>query len=108
MKILFSCHGNIIIIYLFIYFFLNLNDSSTKTTVSSVVNCITANEESIKLRVPFSNLLFLKEIFFMLIIFPCPSVVYMYKIMISLNNSSESTKPISTKFHIDPTSTVEM
>ena len=37
-------------------------------------NFITAYEESIKLRLPFSNLLFLKTVFFMFIIFPCPFV----------------------------------
>ena len=40
------------------------------------------------------------------VIFPCPCDVYMYKIMKLLNNSSEITWPISTKFHVD--STVEM
>ena len=38
-----------------------------------------------------------------MIIFPCPYAVYMYKIMILLNNfSSETTWPIFTKFHVDP------
>ena len=52
---------------------------------------MTAYEESIKPRLPFSNLLFLKAIFFMFIVFPYPYAVYMYKIMILLNNSSETT-----------------
>ena len=42
-------------------------------------------------------------IFLTFITFPCPCAVYMYKIMIFLNNSSETNWPISTKFHIDPT-----
>ena len=32
-----------------------LNDSSSKTTVSSAANFITAYEESVKSRLPFSN-----------------------------------------------------
>ena len=68
-----------------------LNNSSSKTTVSSVANFITAYQESIIL------------CFQRFIIFPCPCAVNMYKIMILLNNSSETIWPISTKFHIDPT-----
>ena len=42
-----------------------------------------------------------------MVIFLCLCAVYLYKIMILLNNfSSETTVPISTKFHVDPT--VEM
>ena len=41
------------------------------------------------------------------VILPCPCAVYMYKSMILLNNfSSETTWPVSTKFHVAPT--VEM
>ena len=41
------------------------------------------------------------------ITFPCPYVVYMYKIMIWLNNlSSETSWPVITKFHVE--SAVEM
>ena len=37
------------------------------------------------------------------IIFHCLCAVYMYEIMILLNNfTSETTWPISTKFHVDP------
>ena len=36
--------------------------------------------------------------------FPCPCAVYMYEIMILLNNfSSATTWPIFTKFYVDPT-----
>ena len=37
------------------------------------------------------------------VIFPFPCAVYMYKIMILLNFSSETTWPVFTKFHVDPT-----
>ena len=47
--ILFGCHGNI----KFKKNDLFLNDSCSKTTVSSVANFITAYEESIKPRLPF-------------------------------------------------------
>ena len=41
------------------------------------------------------------------VIFPCPCALYMYKIMILLNNFSyETTGPVFTKFHVEPT--VEM
>ena len=37
-------------------------------------------------------------------LFPCPYVVYMYKIVILLNTfSSEISWPVSTKFHVNPT-----
>ena len=88
MTILFGCHGNI---KLKKKIKKKLNDSSTKTTVNSVAKFITSYEESIKPRLPFSNLLFLKAIFFTFIVFSCPFAVYMYKIMILLNNSSETT-----------------
>ena len=38
------------------------------------------------------------------VIFPCLCAVYMYRIRILLNNfSSETTCPVSTKFHAEPT-----
>ena len=55
------------------------------------------NSKSFKLRSKFYSAV---------VNFPCPCAVYMYKIMLLLNNSLETSWPISTKFHVDPT--VEM
>ena len=62
-----------------------LNDSSSKTTVSSVANFISDSHFLI-----CSEYAFPKAIFLTFIIFPCPCAVYMYKIMILLNNSLAS------------------
>ena len=36
-------------------------------------------------------------------IFPCPYAIYMYKIMILFKHILFRNRPISTKFHVDPT-----
>ena len=91
-KILFGCHGNIKFKNKMIF----LNDNSSKTTVSSVENFITAYQESIKPRLPFficSEFFVSKGYLFDIYYISLPCAVNMYKIMILLNNSLETTQP---------------